>query len=122
MKHVDMLPLMGKVVTVHTELVCIEEHRRKWTSQKCSQWAGWIVGFTYKMDGYRDIERGEFNEFMGSTFFVETFRQLCVLVKPWPTKKAEPVPLDGYTMGGEPEPPDYGGWRNYRRHEALKVE
>ncbi len=108
MKHKDMLPLMGKIVTVAAELN--RNYKGKWVVQKCPPWAGWIVGFTYKLDGSTDYNYGS-EEY---TTFTETGRQLCVMVKPWPTKKAIPVPLTGYKMGGEPTPPDYGGWRAYR--------
>ena len=111
MKHADMIPLMGQVVTV-----CLELRRgypKEWKPQPCRPWAGWIVGFTYKLDGTAEYNGPE----EGSTFH-ETSRQLCVLVKPWPTMKAVPVPLDGYTLGGKPESPDNGGWRAYKRRRV----
>ncbi len=106
MKHADMIPLMGKIVTVCSRLTRreyyggkVEWHRLVGLSQ-----AGWIVGFTYKQDGkivYREEEE--------PNSFHETSRQLCVLVKPWPTMNAVPVPLDGYTEGGVPVGPNAKG-------------
>ncbi len=103
MKHADMIPLMGKVVTVSQELR--RGYTKDWKPRPCPPWAGWIVGFTYKLDGTVDED----------STFRETSRQLCVLVKPWPTMKGVPVPLDGYTLGGKPEPPDNGGWRAFKK-------
>lgn len=115
MKHAEMVLLMGQVVTVTSRLARNYEH--KWRPQKCPPWAGWIVGFTYKMDGTTTYGHWE----DGGATFRETSRQLCVLVKSWPTKQAVPVPLDGYTMGGQPEPPDYGGWRAWKTREAVEA-
>jgi hypothetical protein len=108
---------MGQIVTVKKQLYRSENtSNMKWTPLS-SNWVGWIVGFTFKQDGYRTFDNYEDG---GASHFNETGRQLCVLVKPWPTMKARPVALDGYEMGGTPKPPDHGGWRAYKKQEAMK--
>ena len=113
MKHADMVPLMGKVVTVDEKLSrrsCFGG-KEEWRRCSVKPWAGWIVGFAFKQDG-RVEQNGE--DWEGGSYFKETSRQLCVLVKPWPTMKAVPVPLDGFASGGVPVGPDNGGWRAVR--------
>ena len=120
MKHKDMLPLMGKIVTVHANLVSFPDGnvsgdmRQKWESLKCLPWVGWIVGFTYKLDG--KIIRDPEDTWLGHRGFrfQETSRQLCVLVTAWPTKKSTTVPLEGYELGGEPVSPHKQSKKPYK--------
>ena len=99
---------MGKIVTVFQKYKKVVNGREvTWKSLECVPWSGWIVGFTYKMDG--KLIYGNWEE---PTIFKATKRKLCVLVKPWPTMKHVFVPMDGFKLGGEPEPPNYGGWKN----------
>ncbi len=90
MKHKNMVPLMGAVVTVSTTLN--RSYNGRWIPLKCPLWVGWIVGFTYRLDGH-----SEYNEDYST--FVETSRQPCVLITSWPTKRPVSVPLDGYCAG-----------------------
>ena len=122
MNYKEMLPLMGQVVTVKAELryyggQYIETaNHRDWVTRECLSWAGWIVGFRYKLSGRVEIDYDT-----GNTFH-ESSRQLCVMVSPWPTVNAKPVPLDGYELGGTPAPPDNGGWAQRKRaltHGAI---
>ena len=108
MKHTEMVALMGKVVTVHATL--LRSPVMTWHSLKCPPWAGWIVGFTYRLDGR-----------MEDSIFIPTKSTPCVLVTSWPSKRPDSVPLDGYTLGGTPVSPDFGGWRNFKRCEAAKA-
>lgn len=114
MKHDEMLPLMGKMVTVRTELWrrLLSMGRKEWASRDCKPWSGWIVGFRYKLDG--KVVYPKHNDEEGTTFH-ESSRQLCVMVQPWPTMNAVPIPLDGYELGGKPLAPDSGGWRHCKR-------
>ena len=96
MTYKEMLPLMGQIVTVTAELryyggQYIETaNHRDWVTRECFPWAGWIVGFRYKLNGW--VER-DFD--YGNTFH-EKSRLPCVMVAPWPSMNAKPVPLDGY--------------------------
>lgn len=114
MKHADMVPLVGMIVTVHTKLVRAWPGRT-WEPRTCRPWAGWIVGWTWKLDGRTE------NAGQEESRFIESSRQLCVLVKPWPTMKAVPVALDGYEIGGTLERPDWGGWRAVKAAEARRT-
>lgn len=108
MKHKDMCSQMGKIVTVFQKYVKVVNGREvTWQSRECKPWTGWIVGFTYKLDG--KLIYGSWED---QTVFKETNRKLSVLVTPWPTMKSQFVPIDGFKLGGEPEPPNYGGWKN----------
>ncbi len=122
MKHKDMVPLMGKIVTVKKRLIREEKGNDnyiigpaksilteaavesyficKWISTRCKPWGGWIVGFTYKQDGQYSLD-------LEGSSFDETSRQLCVLVRKWPTMNPTPVPLDGYSVGGLPVSPNH---------------
>lgn len=113
MKHTDMIPLMGKIVTVSS--ILYRTPKEKWVPLNCPPWVGWIVGFAYRQDGETECD------FEEGTIFREISRQLCILVTSWPTKKPIPVPLDGYTMGGKPQRPDWGGWRAYRENKEEKI-
>lgn len=111
MNYKEMLPLMGQIVTVKAvwrrRLTSTTE--RGWLSHECKPWAGWVVGFRYKLNGKVVYPRYDsFGE--EPTTFHETSRFLCVMVAPWPTMNGKPVPLDSYEVGGTPEPPDNGGW------------
>lgn len=101
MKHTEMIPLMGQRVKVHRQLVREYKKGRSsnlvWESQCCKPCQGWIVGFTYKLDGY--TEQVCFNNC--SALFRETDRQLCVVVKLHPVHKPIFVPLNGYTLNIE---------------------
>ena len=108
MKHKDMCNQMGKIVTVFQKYVKTVKGREvRWDIRDCKLWCGWLVGFTYKMDG--KVIYGSWED---QTIFKETNRKLCALVKPWPTMREVFVPMTGFEYGGTPEPPDYGGWRN----------
>lgn len=116
MKHAEMLPLMGQIVTVNVEL---RRYRTSPTDRAWKPvaflrpWVGWIIGFRHKLDG--KVEYPKHNDDENTYFHHETGRQLCVMVAPWPTMTAKPVPLDGYELGGTPLAPDNGGWRQRKR-------
>jgi len=105
MKHKEMLPLMGQIVTVNVIMhrKRMEGGQRSWWVYKfCEPWAGWVTGFRYKIDGINDwTDYG--NDFQ------ETNRHLCMMVAPWPTMNGIPVPIEWpntYTLGGKPESPN----------------
>jgi len=115
-KHSEMCNLMGQVVTVRQQLCARRQGiQKRWLSEKVPERAGWVVGFTIRMDG--QIEQG--GDFYKPPYFRETKRTPCLLVAYWPTVKPVPVPLDGYELGGTPTPPDFGGWRGINE-EALQ--
>ncbi len=115
--YTEMVPLMGEIVTVTHELKRTHNSEElQWKLRKLSKhWSGWIVGFRYRMNGLIEYNGEE----EGSAFH-ETSRQPCVLVASWPTKLPVSVPLDGYYLGGEPKPPDNGGWCAYKQRQEKK--
>ena len=80
MKHSEMLPLMGQIVTVKATLRRRYYKERTWVATECRPWAGWIVGFRHMLNGTvsYSLEEGAAPEFR------ETSRQPCVMVAPWP--------------------------------------
>jgi len=116
MTYKEMLPLMGQIVTVRTTLRRYHEgnYGRVWRSVPCHKpWAGWVVGFRHKHNG--TVDHPFYHAMLGkSTPFTIISSIPCMMVAPCPTMNAIPVPLDGYELGGKPEPPDNGGWRSYK--------
>ena len=94
MKHKDMCNQMGKIVTVFQKYVKTVKGREvRWDIRDCKLWCGWLVGFTYKMDG--KVIYGSWED---QTIFKETNRKLCALVKPWPTMREVFVPMTGFEV------------------------
>lgn len=107
MKHSEMLPLMGSIVTVNAVLNRRKRyHKATWERCDVTPWAGWVVGFRTLYNGVIEWHQDE------PVSFDPTGTITCILVAPWPTMKGRPVPLDAFAVGGTPMPPDHGGWRN----------
>ena len=96
-----MIRLMGQRVHVTRALVRDDDGRkRRWTSEKCKPFDGWIVKFTWKCDGtvVPSVDSGpEWDWEPG--YFRETKRTRCVEVREQPGSRAVLVPMDGFTTG-----------------------
>lgn len=119
MRYAEMLPLMGKIVTVNKIFVNKHKtesgrHFKVWETKEVKPWSGWVVGFRQKQNGELKYPNDFYD---GSTTFKQTGTQQCILVTSWPIKLPIPIPVDGYELGGEPIPPDNGGWKAHKAYQ-----
>ena len=116
----DHFELMGQIVTVHVVLRRSEAwsggvNRKKWYRHECRHpWAGWVVGFRWKQNGHTVLD------YDGTRWARDGASVPVVMVSSWPTINAEPVPLDGYELGGTPIPAS-GSWTEIAK-DGLREE
>lgn len=106
MKHKEVIAIMGKIVTVSrglTRNIDAQGHS-EWESVPTDEYTGWVCGITYKNNGDR-IPYSEQDDYLSpphdAVKWSTTSRTPCLLVKTWPTKNHEFVPLDGFVLGGK---------------------
>ena len=118
MKTKEKVALMGQVVTV-TKLLKkndSQHKKREWIFVDTPPFSGWIVGITVRQCGTCVAGDGEYDP----PYLDVTSTVPCVLVARWVNSRPVEVPLDGFTLGGEPKPPAYK-W-TYKDREFMRNE
>lgn len=112
--------LMGKVVTIN-KILDRYKHQRKvnWHSRKISPIAGWIVGTRVLQEG--EIKEHTTDSYAGYYDPPEYYAYLdvtntirCLLVSLSPYANPKHVPLDGFSLGGNPGPTKLSPTHPYR--------
>lgn len=102
--------LMGRTVTVHSVLERTNTATlRTWVPTKLqTSRAGWVVGFrTLQNRRYQPPSYHPLNEVENAGRLANVQPVKCVLVVFWPTMNSVKVPMDGFSIGGHPQPPSH---------------
>ena len=114
MRLTNAVKLMGMVVTVdhqlfrdgHDEVVGgRREYVMRWTSAKVPPRDGWVVGVRTVSDGFTGHETySAEDDYRQESHFAVVKSQRALLVAYGPHMRPVFVPLDGYELGGTPDP------------------